>query len=288
MRTDQWPDSSARGLALRSDDRILALGADGWLGRTFHDIAPEGLATLRIASRARADLTTWDADVVRRFEPTLVVNAAFLTPSASRDQTDHARVNAELTGRFEVAAGLPSVRAVVTVSSGASVVDPQSAYGAAKRVEEAVARAAVTPERSVVIARAYSLSGRHVRRPHDYAFSDLILQAPTGKIRVHAEQPVFRRFTGAQDLLRVCLAHALAGWSGAIESGGELVEIGQLAQRVARIVNPAAVIERRPWESASPSIYASDGTGWEAACRRVGHVPADLDAQISAVAAWLT
>lgn len=270
-------------------DRVLVLGAGGWFGQTMLDLMPPSVPVLAIARSARGKFAVWETNEVAAFAPTAVVNFAFLT----RERVDidgeaaFRLVNEELTRRFLWASQLPSVRTVLTTSSGAAVTEPQSPYGELKRAEEKFAMDLVTASRAVVVARVYSVSGAYVRRPHDYAFSDFILQAQEGSVHVLADRPVFRRFVGVDDVLTVTMGLGLRGWSGLIETGGELIELGRLAQRIISIVNPSAKLSRSAQTSDQPSVYASDNVSWSQACADMGHRPAGLDAQIRNTASGL-
>lgn len=125
---------------------------------------------------------------MREYEPTHVANFAFLTRErvAHEGYDTFVRTNRSLLGRFVSASSLPSVRAVLTVSSGAALDSTASSiqrnpYGYLKRIEEAAALSLVGSARSVVVARAWSVSGPYVRRPRAYAFSDFILSARAAK-----------------------------------------------------------------------------------------------------------
>ncbi len=274
----------------KRDDRVLILGASGWFGRTFLRLLAPQIPVMACASAIRDQYVTWDDDQVQDFNPTVVANFSFLT----RDRISEVgverfiEINSALTKNFITAAQLPSVRALLTVSSGAAVAFPldmqTNPYGVLKKREEDAALELVTERRSVVVARAWSVSGPDVRTPHKYAFSDLVLQAKSGVIQVNASQPVFRRYVGVDDFLEVSMARLLSGWSGTIDSGGELVEVGDLAERVRSIVNPQASISRVEQTSTEPSIYASDDVSWREACGETGIIPADIDEQIRTTA----
>jgi fermentation-respiration switch protein FrsA (DUF1100 family) len=120
-----------------------------------------------------------------------------------------------------------------------------------------------------------------VRRPHAYAFSDLILQARTGQIRIAADRPVYRRYVDVGDYLNVCLTRGLQGWSGIIDSGGPMVEMQELGEQIRAIVNPAATIHRPPISTTEPSIYASDDSTWQLACAATSSTPRSLPEQIA-------
>jgi len=274
----------------KRDDRVLILGASGWFGRTFLRLLDSQTPVMACASAVREQYVTWDENQVRDFNPTVVANFAFLT----RDHISEVgverfiEINSALTKNFITAAQLPSVKAALTVSSGAAVAFPldmaSNPYGVLKKREEEAALGLVAERRSVVVARAWSVSGPDVSTPRNYAFSDLVLQAKTGAMQVNASQPVFRRYVGVDDFLEVSMARLLSGWSGTIDSGGELIEVGELADRIRSIVNPQASISRVEQTSTEPSIYASDDVSWREACGEAGINPSEIDEQIRAVA----
>lgn len=287
-------------------DRILVTGATGWFGSTMLAMLGEmpAAAVLAVASRSRHvdvagrtwDVRAWDDDAVAHFDPTIVLNFAFLTrdKEAELGPDEYMQANTELSRRFDAAASLPAVRAAVTCSSGAALLTPEGAdvpigsYGRVKADEEARAHRLVTASRSVVVARAWSLSGTLVQRPREYAFSDLVLQAEAGRIVVTADCEVWRRYCGVDDYLAVCTARAVGGWSGVIDSGGEEVELRDLAERIADH-HP----DLRPEVVTSPAVeparrYLSDDTTWQDACAAIGYRPASLDEQINDVRAALT
>jgi nucleoside-diphosphate-sugar epimerase len=296
------------GARLDSASRILLLGAGGWFGRTFLDLVERsgsGARVLPLTGRMRTvavggrewELGGWDWRRVVDFAPTLVVNCAFLTreklPELGYDR--YVGENVRLTGRFLATLGLASVRSAVTVSSGAAVAaetgmpDAETnPYGYLKWSEEIVSRSlAETAGISLVVCRAWSVSGGHVGRPNDYAFSDLVLQAATGRLEVRSAHEVWRRYVSVDDLLAVCCALALDGRSGAVDSGGPLVEMADLAAAVAAELAPGATIERPAVTDAGADRYHSDDASWQEACARLGFAPASLAEQIRAVAAAL-
>ena len=167
--------------------------------------------------RRKWALRGWDWDAVRRFEPDAVVNCAFITRERV-DQLGYQRYVAEnvtLTSHFLQSLALPSVEAAVTVSSGAALLPAgshpdagENPYGHLKWVEEVLScDVASTHGVSLVVCRAWSVSGPFVTRPADYAFSDLITQAASGRIVIRAPHrglaPLHRRRRPAR-----CMPHA--------------------------------------------------------------------------------
>ncbi len=268
--------------ALRPSDRVLVLGASGWFGRTFLDLALPALPTLAIASQKRGRFQTWDFSLIARFRPSIVLNFAALTKDRLMEisEDEFQQTNLMLIARMEQAASLPSVRLLLAASSGAALSDPTSLYGQIKAHEESVALALNGPTRAVTILRVYSVSGPYASRPERYAFTSFITQAASGAITVRATHPVYRRYSSVRDLLLVGLVRAASGWSGVIESGGELLEMGDLAAQIAALVNPSAVVSRPIFQSSPISIYASDNSSWKQSCEEVGLVPDSLERQI--------
>jgi nucleoside-diphosphate-sugar epimerase len=286
--------------ALPAEERVLVVGATGWFGCTMLALlAGHRARVLPVATRTR-DISLggaswsvhgWEDEEVREFSPTVVLNFAFLTrdKEAALGEERFVSALAELNSRLVRTTELPSVRAMLTVSSGAAVHVPEGphlpvgAYGEAKRAEEQLALALVDQVRSVVVARAWSLSGALVQRPHDYAFSDLVLQARSGTIEVKAPSEVWRRYCGVDDYLAVCTASLMMGSSGVIDSGGPVVELRDLARMVAD-----RFAGTRPEVRSEPVVepvrrYHSDDSTWQGACSSAGYSPATLGEQIDFV-----
>jgi nucleoside-diphosphate-sugar epimerase len=297
--------AGARALAAQAlgDDRILITGASGWFGRTALDLlAPLGLPTLAVAGRARmirlgeyeVGCRVWDDQEVAAFAPTVVLDCAFLTREkvAYMPLGEYVAANRTLTERLVYATQLPGVRLALTVSSGAAI-HPHDAldgpvednpYGYLKReAEQRLATAAADSGAVPIVARAWSISGAHVQRPRGYALGSMILAAASGAIVVRARRPVFRRYVLAEELLALGIAEGGVG-PATIDSGGELVEMGDLAARIAAMVRPDAVISRDEVDPRDPDRAHSDGQDWDRRCHRWDFAIAPLNRQIEITA----
>jgi nucleoside-diphosphate-sugar epimerase len=284
------------------------LGAGGWFGRTTLELLRQrhiDWSVLAITHRPRPvqiddeqlQLHGWEEHLVDNFQPTLVLNCAFLTRDRLSDLgvDEYAARNTAATARFLAASSAESVVGSLTVSSGAAwTVDGaapalhDNPYGHLKRREEQLARdLSDSTGRALVVTRAWSVSGPYVGRPRAYAFSDLVLQAAQGRVHVRAPHPVWRRYVSVHDLMSVSLSRLVDGWSGTIDSGGPLVELGDLARRVVAVTNPSTDVVVADQDGSPADRYHSDNTSWLEACGATGYEPMDLDDQIRAVAGRL-
>lgn len=301
--------SAARSLVLRSlrnDDRVLVTGAGGWFGSTVAALLRgSGVETHFVTQRARTvnagDSTfvasEWDRAAIADFAPTIVIDCAFVLREYATDLGIEKYVyeNTKLTQQLLELSQLPSVRRIVSVSSGAAVHPTDGTladvevhpYEYLKRQAELALLGSVDTGRAhVVVARPWSLSGSLIQRPHRYAFADLILQARTGAVEVRAPHEVWRRYIGVDDFFAVCLAVSDRG-TATIDSGGELVELGPLAHRIARVLDIDPTIVRADTSGRAPDLYYPDDVSWQVACDAVQYEPAGLDEQIIAVDSYL-
>jgi len=277
-------------LGLRPTDRVLVFGASGWFGRELRALLARNAITSKVLWVPGPSSPAGPSETeIAEFQASVVVNFAALTRErvAIDGEAPFMRTNELLTRRFHQHAEASGVRLAVTVSSGAAVTEPDHPYGRMKAAEEKSALELAESGRSVVVMRAYSVSGGYVRRPRDYAFSDFIIQAASGEIRVSAASAVFRRYCSVQDALFVALQQGADGRSGLFETGGEYVEMGGLAAAIVSSVNPQAVVTRPTFQNEAPTSYCSDNSSWSEWSLDAGLRPADLQEQISQAAAVL-
>lgn len=276
-------------LLIDPHERVLVLGASGWLGSTFRNLLNRNLQTLLVAATSRGPFVSWNWCQVTEFQPTVVANFAFLTKrkAASVEPSEFLRLNELLTQQFVEASSLPSVKTAVTVSSGAAIHDPESLYGQLKQREELEAHSLRALGKRIGILRAFSLSGEFISHPKAYAFSDFVMQAKAGRIRVSGDRPTYRRYVSTSDALRVLWATAARGEEVIVETGGELVEMRELALKVSAVVNPDASVQWSEWTTDEPDRYHSDNRSWTRAAMLAAVEPLGLTAQIERVAQYL-
>lgn len=289
-----------------ADERVVITGASGWLGRSLlHELeaalgdrlSSQVLAlgssprTIRLGSGRAIDILKWEHDAVASWGPTAAIHLAYLTREriAEVGLPAYLEANLRVTAQAALLQALPGMRAFVAASSGAaacvdwaSAFDDNGAYGALKRMDEALfLREGEFLGVPTVIARTWSVSGPYCTKPFLFAFSDFITQAQsTGRIVVRAEGEVWRRYVDAGQYLALCLRSSIAGGSGVIGSTGPMIEIRELAQAVAEVME-ASVLEAEITGTIPVQRYLLEGADLEERARVVDVRLLDLAEQIA-------
>jgi len=277
------------------------LGGSGWFGRTaLNMIGVQDADVLVVGSYARNIevngkafyVRPWDATDIKRFQPDLVLDFAFLTRDLIRTlgEQEFARQNLVLSERLLSLNELGSVRTLFSVSSGAATLqafesgaNSTDLYGEQKLANEGALREiALSGATNVIIARAWSVTGGHVLKPRNYAFSDFILSGlEDGQIVIRAPHPVTRRYCAVEDFLAVALASGLDKQITDLDSGGPLVELEELARVIAeKLGNPSVKVSFPDRSEVLPDNYHSSGTDWESAASNLGFEPLSLSGQV--------
>jgi nucleoside-diphosphate-sugar epimerase len=283
-------------LDLSESDRVLVLGASGWFGKTAAQISigQKALVMLRTSkgnelwNPKSRDLLPNNFQACLDFQPTVVIDCAFVTRHLiSNYGIDHyLSTNKTLMEQALDLQTQPFVRRFIGISSGAAVpylqdkkrnqeLDP---YGFQKAdYERKLTKAGGASKQNVVLLRPFSMSGRYCQTPAIYALYDLIEQSKSQSIKIRANELVYRRYTDVEDFLRVALM--VPTGSEVIESGGELIEISDLAKVVVDELGSQASIERNFVLKGADS-YHSDNVSWDYFTKMVGYKPKNLREQI--------
>lgn len=260
-----------------SGGHALVLGATGWFGRSAAELLVlAGYQVMLVASKPKSmkignrihDVIQWDHKKAADFGPHIVVDAAFVTREhlANMGNLKFMATNRRIMNNAFEAFTLPSVKRFLGFSSGVvsehKVITPDSdPYAFLKReYEDEINRLFKAFPKSATVLRVFSVSGPHINRSHEFAFSSFLEGARNGQISIQSSQQIYRRYCSIDDLLALCLAHSAMEYR-VLESGGELIELGDLAKTICLIVNPKAKIVRN-LTSNSSSTYASDNSDW--------------------------
>jgi nucleoside-diphosphate-sugar epimerase len=296
-----------------SPHRVVVTGCSGWLGRATLELLRNCLGEAfdrRVAgfgsSRRRIELANGETFEQRPLaelsqldpRPTLLLHFAFLTKDRAEqmDEPAYRAANAAISRTVLDALGPIGVEAAFVASSGAaaSTDNPDASpamrlYGSLKRADEdAFAAWARQSKRRVAIGRIHNLSGPHINKLESYALASFIVDAlGGGPIRVLAPHGVVRGYVAIRELMSLAFALLLDTNPGVIrfDSGGEPVELGELAEVVARRF-PECRIERPPRIDGSDR-YVGDDRGYRALLTAAGIKPVPLARQVLETADYL-
>jgi nucleoside-diphosphate-sugar epimerase len=275
---------------IRSDDRILITGSSGWLGRTALAMARDSrVPILATGSQDKVFLLDGIEQVVRcqdielmaEFRPTIVIDTAFLTREKleTYGHKTYVSINQKLLQDSQALAQLRTVRKYVGFSSGAAVhlagMDSfslaQNPYAAQKQeYETTMANIDVRQGCDVTIARVWSVSGAYMTKPSSFAISNLIQQAKAGIIEILSSGPVYRRYCAIEDVVSISLAKESAPGERIFDTGGDLIELGGLAEIIRKEISPKIKILRKFDPMLRSDSYHSDGENWRLLSQKFG------------------
>lgn len=241
--------------------KALISGATGWLGRetirkvvsgSFKEIDSSNLI-LQSSKNRVVDFGNGFKFPVQEFNGHLAgqeimgfVHLAFLT---REKVTEYGFENYAIRNLQLISSACQVIRRmkpkwVVLVSSGA-IFDRESGnmeddlvrnpYGYLKRIEElALTDAAKDVNANIVIGRLWGAAGIEMPINRAYAVSDFIEQAfYDKKIHINSGGNVFRKYCDAGEFMEVLIKLALKGESTTLDSGGDVVELEEVAKVIA-------------------------------------------------------
>ena len=267
---------------LRSDDRVLVTGAAGWFGRTA--IAMTGGAGLELLATGSKDqkieidgqsqaVHTQTLEIILAFRPTVIIDSAFVTRERLPvlGHKAYIEANQKIIDESLAIAAMPSVRKYIGFSSGAtkhlaghsSFSIEENPYAAQKRMYESkISEITANLQSDISVARVWSVTGSHCTKPQTFAFTDLIAQAKLGLVKIKARHLVYRRYCAIEDVLALAMLPSAPGGNPIFNTGGDLIELGELAKIVVDHVNPNAEIRRQIDPQLTPDDYHSDSKEW--------------------------
>jgi nucleoside-diphosphate-sugar epimerase len=168
----------------------------------------------------------------------------------------------------------------------------ENPYAVLKRHDELTLRQAMRDlgGRSVV-ARVFNVAGPWMHDAKGFAMASLIAQVQAGgPVEVRARHRVRRSFADVEDLAALAVALTEDGPEDAVfDSAGDIVvEVGDLAERVARVLGrPDVEILRTLDPDAPADDYVGDGTRMRELAGQAGVPLRSLDEQIRRTAEWM-
>jgi UDP-glucuronate decarboxylase len=273
--------------------RVLAFGSHARreLTRAGRPIDIKPLSALRAMPRVR----------------TMLLHYAFLTKDrlANLAGDEYFKQSEQLAESVLDAIGRIGVVKMAFPSSGAvyglptrpdrsTLHDPeQNPYGTQKLLEEDRFRQVCAEHHTrLIVPRIFSLSGPFINKPAAYALASIINSALENRdIQIRARKRVIRSYIAVRDLVEL-----LVGWllqsdvdeEITFDTGGEPVEIGELAARVLTALGKTGLSVQRPDSDGSPDdYYCGDEGQFQAVVAGLQLDPACLQQQIRDTAGYL-
>jgi len=231
-----------------------------------------------------------------------LINLAFLTKekSVQLPKKEFIETNRYLL-RFITEQSLRiEVPNIITMSSGSVYSQDnnlvkdidEDIYGFLKLEEESVFLKLSESGSRIVIPRLFNVSGPHVYKYDLYMLPSLIYQAlKGGKIVINSEITVYRSFVSLAELMSVVLGtfeEIELGDSVIFDaSGEEVVEIGELALKVKRLLSPQSQIIRGEIRNEVVDTYLGSIQEYTGLIRKLEISPNSLKDQILCTAIYL-
>jgi nucleoside-diphosphate-sugar epimerase len=239
-------------------------------------------------------------------QPVIVFHYAFLTKDkvGGISTEEYVARNETISSTVRSWIQTGNVRGVVMPSSGAvydflhtkSRDSAANLYGQLKYNDEMSFTAACQAKGTgLIIPRVFNVSGPYINKFDSYALASFIFQTLSAKpITINARRPVIRSYYFIGDLIELCLQLLFRQTTAKTEcfdtAGEEVVELSELAQRVAAVLadRDPALTQRLPMlEDAIEDRYVGNRQRIEELERYVGIRPMTLDAQISATSLYI-
>jgi len=315
-RTNLTPVDLIADVLHGTDEIIAVTGATGWFGAVALDLLYAALgdqAASRVVGYASSAREVMVSDgrtaAVRPLvdllaqdpSPTTLLHFAFLTRDniAALGSDAYASQNIAITAMVLGAIAKHEPRHVVIASSGAvhssagGLVSDLRAdpYGTLKHIDELAFRSATAEVGGFcVIPRVFSVAGPRITKPWLYALGSMIEMAILGgPIDVSARGPVLRSYCGVDEVVALALWAVISGRDAVFDTCGTAVEIGDLAQLVARVHGLDVDVVRRTWDpDVAADHYIGDGRLMKKLAAEAGLVLSPLPSLIRGTSEWLT
>ena len=243
---------------LENYNQVVIYGAKGWVGRSASELLFDSASETQlkkiilIGSKTESSFTTGlpanvysasDAHPLLGQE-ILFINAAYLRREKLQEmgQDQYVSKNLEITNFPKTLVASGRISTLVNLSSG---VAGRFALNSDLEIGDLYARCKVLDEREFTIlcektqtnlvnCRIYSMAGKHINEFKNLALSSFISQAMQPSSLIEVRSPAtFRCYVDSIDLVSVLLKLSLQKQSFWLDSGGTLVSLGELADKVA-------------------------------------------------------
>jgi hypothetical protein len=282
---------------LTGKERVVVKGASGWVGRTATLMLDAlNIPTLLFASKARNEqigekhfwISEWDLNDALDFAPTHIIDAGYLTRefALEMDEKDYLFQNRLLTDQTLTLMDRVDKIKLIGFSSGVTQISNEQGkpYTLNKQRDELLFKDfALKKNKQISNFRIWSMAGGLVTKQRGFAFSEFILQALEGRISVLTNKMVYRRYCLTDEIISLAFTSFSQPYR-LVDTGGQLIEIHDLAKKIQEIVNPHSIrICEKVISECEPDIYISDGGTWESLANSVRYNLSSIEDQIKLV-----
>ena len=237
-------------------------------------------------------------------QPCLVAHYAFLTRDrvaglslqefVARNEAISSFVAAEARRLGAAGVFVPSSGAVYGKGRTIETDFESNPYGAMKARDEGRFLGLVGDAATRAVAiRVFNLAGPYINKHSSYALSSILLDVLAARtIVLRADRPVLRSYVHVRDVVDLAFAlmtRAAPPPPAPFDTAGEvIVEVGDLAERAARLLgHPELLIQRPALTSSEPDRYVGDGRTMRELIAAEGLTATGLDNQILDTARYL-
>ena len=235
---------------------VCITGASGWLGRSLLHVNQDALAQHHFDSFGRTEyeiLTDsgksirthlFDLKKITSKQYDIFAPFAFATRDKALQMSEQDYIDVNKAIVFDAVSVIRAgkVGSVLNISSGVVIQKSESQlidrsyslYADLKRFQEDLFSSACNSVGIPFInCRVFSLSGQDMKEPSKFAIGDLVNQAiSTSSIQLSSKGLVVRRYMDSRDLMTLLLEYAKRDYSVSLESGGQKVDLIQLARQI--------------------------------------------------------
>ncbi len=287
---------------------VCITGATGWLGQSLLHANQGSAVQLQFDAfgRSESEIITdsgqsiqnhlFDLKKIASKEYDIFAPLAFATRDKALKMSDQDYIN---LNRAIIIDAVNVIRAgkvgsVLNISSGVVVQKSESQlldnsysiYADLKRFQEDLFSSACNSVGIPFInCRVFSLSGQDMKEPLKYAIGNLLQQAiSTGSIQLSSKSLVIRRYMDSRDLMTLLLEYARRAESVSVESGGEKVDLIQMARQILKLYghSPDSIIFADTNETKSNEYYSLENH-FEKIAVETNYALADITDQLANV-----
>lgn len=268
------------------NQKILLTGASGWIGKSFLEVyeslfGPELTQTNINATSSVKKEIKLDSGTIIKSIPLIeeiglnkkysgIVHLAALTRDkvSNYDNSEYFYRNMEILS-LTLKAIDRGVDWLLCVSSGAVFKENKiefdndittNPYGFYKRLEEIIfERLQETYNFGFVCPRLWGGTGSDMKSHQNYAFGSFVKDAVEKKeIVINSGHNVYRRYIDTRDLMNLCLKMIQNNENRTFNSGGPIIEIGELAKKISIELQGVAIVRNLKVEKSDDHYYPTD------------------------------